>query len=226
MDPPRLRMLSGVHEAGHAIAAATMGFTVTQMRVSDPAMIGSGEDGTEVSLGRYSGKPVPLPDLLTMKAAGYQASFIWLQGRGIDGDTPPYDRALNTLAGHDISWCLDICRQFRRPDLTMQDGIEGAWHILTSRWPAVLRLAYVLAARGAMTGGDLQPYVAAGPEGCAAAISSYRAWRTRTSDLWRRQPGKPGEVRLDDPAGESGTRPGGSAAGPRCWREPAGGHES
>jgi len=115
-------------------------------------MIGCCEDGVEVDLSCYAGRVIPVPDLLAMKAAGYQAALIWLQGRGIDGSTPPYDLARDTLADHDISWCLDTCRRFCRPDLSMQDGIKGAWRILACQWGAVLRLADALASRGVLAG--------------------------------------------------------------------------
>lgn len=203
MDAGQLRMMSAVHEAGHAIAAGTVGFTVAQARVGDPATT---RCGVEVDLSCYAGEIIPLPDLLAMKAAGYQAAFIWLQRRGgVDGHALPYDFALKTLAGDDIGWCLDICGQLLRPDLSMQDGMEGAWRILTCRRGAVLHLAEALVGRGVLAGADLLPYLTADPVQHAEAVSSYRAWRRRTSDLWRRQPGKPAEVWLREPAGRNET---------------------
>lgn len=164
-------------------------------------MIGCCEDGVEVDLSCYAGRVIPVPDLLAMKAAGYQAALIWLQGRGIDGSTPPYDLARDTLADHDISWCLDTCRRFCRPDLSMQDGIKGAWRILACQWGAVLRLADALASCGVLAGADGQPYLAADSAQYAAAIGSYRAWRHWTSDRCRRQPGKPAGVWLRESGG-------------------------
>lgn len=200
MDAGQLRMMSAVHESGHAIAAGTVGFTVAQARAGDPATT---RCGVEVDLSCYAGETIPLPDLLAMKAAGYQAAFIWLQDGG--GHALPYDFALKTLAGDDISWCLDICGQLLRPDLSMQDGIEGAWRILTCRWGAVLHLAEALAGRGVLAGADLLPYLTADPVQHAEAVGSYRAWRRRTSELWRQQPGKPAEVWLREPAGRNET---------------------
>ena len=205
MDLRQLRPVAAVHEAGHAIVAATVGFTVSQAWVGDPAEIGCDIDGVEVDLSSYAGLRIPLPDLLAMKAAGYQATFTWLQGLGVDGNAPPYDRALNTLAGHDISYCLDTCRQLGRPDLSMQDGLEGARRILALRWDAVIGLADALASQGVLAEAGLQPYLTAGPAHHAEAASSYRAWRHLTNDLWRQQPGKPAEVWLSESAGNQET---------------------
>ena len=210
-EPRRLRQAGAVHEAGHALVAATTGFTVTRVHAGDPAVTGGGHGATEVDTSGYGDRPVPLPDLLAGLAAGVQATCTWLCGCDIDPNQPPYDSALNVMAGPDVAECQDICRQVGRPWLTMQHGMEGAWWILTRRWPAVLSLANVLTARGTLAGADLQPFLSADPAGYAEAISAYGDWRRRTSHLWRPQPGEPTEVLLSETDGrqDAGRRPGG-----------------
>jgi hypothetical protein len=193
-DPRLLRMIAAVHEAGHAVVAATVGFEVIQARVGDPAAADEDADGVTVDVSCYGDRPVPLPDQLAGAAAGLQANSTWLFAAGLDANQPPYDMALNVLAGPDKAWCLGTSRQAGRPWLTMQHGIEGAWWILTRRWPAVLALADSLASRGTLAGPDLEPYLSADPAQHADAISSYDAWRRRTSHLWRRDPGQPAEA--------------------------------
>jgi hypothetical protein len=186
MEPRLLRLIGAVHEAGHAIVASTVGFEVTEARVESMEMIGSGTDQITVDFSRYPGRIIPLTALLAMKAAGFQASFTWLEGRGIDGAEESCDFALNTMAGDDIHWCLNTCRQLGRLGLSMQDGIEGAGRILKRRWRAVLKLAHALAARGVLAGDDLRPYLAADFPQHIAAVHSYQAWRQKTGPLWRR----------------------------------------
>jgi hypothetical protein len=101
MKPRLLRLITAVHEAGHAIVGVTVGFEVTEARVESLDVIGVG--GDEITVDFDPWRDVPLSDVLSLKAAGFQASFIWLQGRGIDGAEEPYDFALNTLAGGDIN---------------------------------------------------------------------------------------------------------------------------
>jgi hypothetical protein len=193
-DPRQLRSIAAVHEAGHAVVAATVGFEVIQARVCDPAAGGEDHDGVTVDVSCYGDRPVPLPDLLAGAAAGLQANCTWLCDGGLDPNQPPYDIALNVLAGPDKAWCLGTSGQAGRPWLTMQHGIEGAWWILTRRWPAVLALAGSLASRGTLAGPDLEPYLFADPAQRADAIRSYEAWRRRTSRLWQRDPGHAAEA--------------------------------
>jgi hypothetical protein len=192
MEPRLLRLLTAVHEAGHVIAAATVGLKVTRAWVTWSRLIGAGGTGFDYSC--YPSRIIPLPDLLAMNAAGFQATYTWLEGRGIDGNADPYDFALNAMASADIGWCQDACRQLGRPDLTMQDGIHGAGRILKHRWRAVLRLAYALASQGALPGAELQPYLLADPAQHAEAVIAYHAWRDETGHLWRR------DVRCGSPA--------------------------
>jgi hypothetical protein len=110
---------------------------------------------------------------------------------GIDAADWPYDVALNFLASCDINSCLHTCRRLGRPDLSMQDGIEGAWCILTCRWQAVLQLAYRLTCRGVLAGADLQSCLAEDPAQREAAASSYRDWCRRTGHLWQRRAAAP-----------------------------------
>jgi hypothetical protein len=183
LEPRLLRLIAAVHEAGHAIAGATVGFDITA------AQAGTVEaaDANQVTADFGASQDVPLSSLLTWKAAGYQASFTWLQGRGINGAQPPYDFALNTLAADDVNSSLAACRRLGMPHLTMQHGIEGAAWILTHRWRAVLRLAYALTRLGTLDGDDLLPYLAGDFPQYRAAIRAHDSWRQRTAHLWLRR---------------------------------------
>jgi hypothetical protein len=197
LEPRLLRLIAAVHEAGHAIAGATVGFDITAARAGTI----EAADANRVTADFGAGRDVPLSSLLTWKAAGYQASFTWLQGRGIDGAQPPYDFALNTLAADDINSSLAACRRLGMPHLTMQHGIEGAAWILTHRWRAVLRLTYALTRRGHLAGGDLVPYLADDFPQYREAIRAHESWRQRTAHLWLRQAAPSPVAEYQDHAG-------------------------
>lgn len=193
-DPQRLRLVAAVYIAGQVVVATTVGLPVTRAGVCDCPAADCANRGVEMDLT----VPVPLPHVLAGAAAGYQATFIWLWSGGIDAADWPYDVALNFLAACDINSCRETCRRLGRPDLSMQDGIEGAWRILTCRWYAVLELAYWLAERGVLAGADLQSCLAADAAQRAVATSSYQAWRRRTRPLWQRRAAHP-PARQDGP---------------------------
>jgi hypothetical protein len=136
MEPRLLRLLTAVHEAGHAIAGQTAGLTVTAARVASAGTTGLCGGCVDIDSGGYHRPVIPLPHLLAFQAAGFQASFLWLEGRGINGNEDPYSSALNALAGGDKSWCSSLCRDLGKPGLGMQDGIEGAARILKARQTA------------------------------------------------------------------------------------------
>lgn len=181
-DPRRLRLVAAVYIAGQVVVATTAGLAVTRAGVCDCVAADCADRGVELDLVF----PVPLPHVLAGAAAGYQATFLWLQSGGIEAADWPYDVALNFLAACDIISCRDTCRRLGRQDLSMQDGVDGACCILTCRWYAVLKLAYWLAERGVLAGADLQSCLAADPAQRASAASSYQAWRRRTRHLWQR----------------------------------------
>lgn len=186
--PPRLlRLLSAVHESGHALVAHTLDMRVTEAQVVSREFIGLGGDHILIDFSSYrrgcSSRIVPTPDLLAMKVAGFQAAFMWLQGRGVDGTEAPYQEILNTLAGGDLNWCTDFCRTLGRPPL-QSHAVEAAAWILSHRWREALALAYALAARGNLDEKALRPFLEAGPHRLAPARAAYAAWRERTAPLW------------------------------------------
>ena len=181
-------LAAAVHEAGHAVVAETAGAAVTRAGVCQCIAADCDGKGTEIDL-RSGEEDVPLSDLLAVGAAGYLATHIWLQSGGIDGTKPPYDAALSFMAGDDIRYCLDICRQRGRPDLGMHHGIEGARAILVCRWQAVSQLSYSLSVHGVLAGAELHPYLSSDPVQRGEAVSSYRAWQHRTRQLWQQKPG-------------------------------------
>jgi hypothetical protein len=190
-DPQRLRLIAAVYVAGQVVTAATVGLAVTRAGVCECAAADCGDRGVEVDFTGFGGRPGPLPHLLAGAAGGFQATSLWLQSGGIDAADWPYDVALNFLAACDINFCLHTCRRLGRPDLSMQNGIEGAWCILTCRWHAVLQLSYRLTFQGVLARADLQSCLAADPAQRAAAANSYHEWCRRTSHLWQRRAATP-----------------------------------
>ena len=188
-DPQHLRLIAAVYTAGQVVVAMTVGLPVTGAGVCDCAAADCAGRGVEMDLAVF---PVPLPHVLAGAAAGYLATFLWLQSGGIEAADWPYDAALSFLAACDINSCRDTCRQLGRQDLSMRDGFEGALCILTRRWYTVLQLAYWLTERGVLAGADLQSCLAEDPAQRASAASSYQAWRRRTRHLWQRCAATPG----------------------------------
>lgn len=184
MEPRLLRLQAAVHEAGHAIVGYTAGLDVAEARVTSPAASGLHGGCTDIPAGSYHGPSIPLPHVLAFWAAGFQATFLWLEGRGIDGNEDPHSLVLNAMAGDDKAYCSSLCRKLGKPDLGMQDGIEGAARILKARWHAVLGLAYALASHGTLSGNALQPYLTAGPHQHLLGVRSYRTWLDRTAPMW------------------------------------------
>lgn len=181
-------LAAAVHEAGHAIVAHTAGAAVTKTGVCRCTTADCSDKGTEIDF-RVSEQDVSLPDLLAVGSAGFLATHIWLQSGGTDGTRPPYDNALSFMASDDIGYCRDICRQRGRPDLGMQDGIEGAREILVRRWQAVLQLSYAVSVHGVLAGVELDPYLTSDPAQRAEAVGIYRAWQHRASHLWEQTAG-------------------------------------
>ncbi|MER5354646.1 hypothetical protein ABT093_30485 [Kitasatospora sp. NPDC002551] len=182
LEPRLLRLLSAVHEAGHAIVAHTVGLSVTGAAVTSYELIGLGGDHIALDYSAY-GNRIPLPSLLAMRVGGFQASFLWMEGRGIDGTTEPYQEVLNGLAGGDLNWCADACRNLL-PHAHAQDTIEIAGRILLYRWRSTLRLAYDLAKAGSMGESTLRPYLEADPLQALKAMDSYQTWRKETAAHW------------------------------------------
>ncbi|WP_331735628.1 hypothetical protein OG333_37155 (plasmid) [Streptomyces anulatus] len=191
LDPRLLRLLSAVHEAGHAIVAHTVGLSVTSATVTSHELIGLGGDHIALDYHAHHGR-IPLPSLLAMRVAGFQASVLWLGGRGIDGTTEPYQATLNGLAGSDLNWCADACQRLL-PHAHAQDTIEIAGRILLHRWRSTLRLAYDLAAAGSMDAVVIQPYLESDPMHALAAMRSYRIWREATAAHWAERPAVPSQ---------------------------------
>ncbi|MFG2844232.1 hypothetical protein ACGF12_13820 [Kitasatospora sp. NPDC048296] len=192
LEPRLLRLLSAVHEAGHAIVAHTVGLTVTSATVTSYELIGLGGDHIALDY-RAFGDRIPLPNLLAMRVGGFQASFLWLQGRGIDGTAEPYQEVLNCLAGGDLNWCAHACQNLL-PHAHAQDTIEIAGRILLHRWRSTLRLAYDLADVGSMDETALRTHLDADPVQGLKAMRCYRTWRDETAAHWT-APVEQGEAR-------------------------------
>jgi hypothetical protein len=174
--PPRLRrLLSAVHEAGHAIVAHTVDVRVRYAEVTSYEYLGVGNDHINISM--PDGRPIPLAELLVIRAAGFQASYMWLRSRGFR-DVDTLNQALSMLAAGDIADCTVDCQRAGRPELGMQDGIDVAAEILQRRWPSVLRLGYELARTGTMDEAQLWPVLLA-DQGAAtrSARDEFRRWR-------------------------------------------------
>lgn len=184
LTPGQKRLLSAVHEAGHAVVAHTLGFPVVGARVNSADRIGLGGDEIVLDLRVFGDQEIPLPDLMSVWAAGFQASCMWMQGRGVDFNDPPVKTALNTLAGGDHRKCEEICRTAGAPELGIGDGLYGAAVALSRRWYTAMRLAYALAAAGALTEAQLAGRLSADPDQRSDARSTYQAWVRREPKWW------------------------------------------
>ena len=187
LEPRLLRRLTAVHEAGHAVVGQTVGFKVTGARVVSTDVLGR-HDSDHISIDLTpleEDGTFPLCELLTLKMAGFQASHMWLRGRGVPAMEQPYKTALNTLAGGDITQCYAHCNEAGMPDIsTTREALYGTAIILKFRWRAVLRLGYALEAVGQLDESALQPYLNADPSAHQEAAERYRAWQQRTAHIW------------------------------------------
>jgi len=181
-SPENIRLISAVHEAGHAVVGHTLGMVIERAHLTDD---GSLDGHVTVDYGYGPGKIVPLPDLLTLRAAGFQAMFTWLEDRQLLSDRRT--EAINYLAAGDIEWCIATCRDLGMGSVTMQDGIEPAVRILRHRWPTVLRMAYVLAKAGSLAEHEVEPLLLCDPQRRLIALGGYRRWRDGgTAERWYR----------------------------------------
>jgi hypothetical protein len=182
LSPRLVRLLSAVHEAGHAVVADTVGMGVSGMHLTDD---GSLDATTTVDYRRGAGEIIPLPDMLAMRAAGFQAMFTWLDVRGLENDDR--SQAVNYLAAGDNTWCKEMCDKLL-PGATMQDGVVPAVNILQRRWLAVMRLAYALARAGTLGHQEISELLATDAEQQSAASAWYLRWRDHeTADRWYRR---------------------------------------
>lgn len=187
LDPRRLRLLTAVHEAGHAIVGHTVGFRVTAAFVTSDDVLGRhGADHISVDLTAFGDDGIiPLCDLLALRIAGFQAAHTWLRGRGVPAMEQPYKTALNTLAGSDLTSCYEHCAEVGVPDVaTTREALYGAAVILKYRWRAVLRLGYALARVGTLDEAALRPYLDSDPNAHQEASARFRAWQQRTAHIW------------------------------------------
>jgi hypothetical protein len=186
LEPRLLRLLTAVHEAGHAIVGSTLGFDVSAIKVSSRNILGL-RNHDHISLELHVGQEIRLPDELSLYMAGFQAACFWLNGRGIRAMDPglPYKTALNCLAGGDINKCHDLCDQWGMPAVaTTNEGVRGAAHVLKYRWRAVLQLAYTVDRVGCLWGTELQSYLDADPSTRRESLTAYEEWLKATADLW------------------------------------------
>ncbi|MEW1639300.1 hypothetical protein AB0469_35260 [Streptomyces sp. NPDC093801] len=186
LEPRLNRLLTAVHEAGHAIVGHTVGFKVAGASVVNTAVLGL-EDGDRVDFdfSPFGDGEIPLSDLLAMRMAGFQATHMWLRGRGAAAGAPEFQTALNMMSSSDIVKCYEHCAQVGMPAVsTTREGLYGGALILKWRWRAVLRLAYVLARVGTLDADQLRPHLDADLRTHQGAVDAYRAWQKRTSSVW------------------------------------------
>lgn len=190
--PPRLlRLLSAVHEAGHAVVAQTLGMWVCEVHVVSHERIGMGGDRCQI---REDLNTWPTVDHVTLLLAGMQASGLWFTGRGRDPrKDPDLTHCLNSLAGSDLeeAWArcesLGMTKEEAAPKV--QATVRAANIILQKRWIDVLSMAYALARHGSLVGRELWPYLHR-PAREVEARAAYRVWQEENADLWpaNRQP--------------------------------------
>ncbi|MEV0237515.1 hypothetical protein [Nonomuraea sp. NPDC050786] len=184
--PPRLlRLLSAVHEAGHAVVAQTLGMWVWEVHVVSHERIGMGGDRCQI---REDMDALPTVDYVAMLLAGAQASGLWFIGRGRDPrKDPDLTHRLNNLAGTDLEevWarCQTLGMSKEEATPKVQATIRAANIILQHRWIDVLGLAYAVARRGSLVGQELFPYLHR-PAREVEAREAYRVWQEENADLW------------------------------------------
>lgn len=177
LTPDRARMLSAIHEAGHVVVANTVGALVIRTSVTSREHIGV-DGADETLLDMPGGRAMMLAEQIPILAAGFQASYFWLQSRGFTDETV-LNKALNILGASDWKACVQACAGAGRPDLSMQDGVLPAAQILKARWSTVVRIGYDLAGMGTMTHPDLWPHlIDAARAGHRTALAAYETWRT------------------------------------------------
>lgn len=176
LDRRSSRLLSAVHEAGHAVVAHAVGAWATNVAVADGEQLGLGGNYTEVEM--LGGGEVPLPEGLAILAAGIQTTYYWLRGRGFT-DMAMLTRVLNLLAAGDHDATTVLCERWGRPDLDLEAGIWPASEIVIRRWPTVLRIGYHLARVGTMNGSELLPHLCSSPYSeFVEAREVFRKWRS------------------------------------------------
>ena len=181
----QVRLLTAIHEAGHAVVGHTLNMPIERIVLTDDGTLDA-HTTIPASYGYAAGETVPLPDLLTLRAAGFQAMFQWLDSRELE--TADRNKAINYLAAGDNTWCKDFCAELAH-DATMQDGVIPAGRILLCRWPTVMRMAYALAAAGSLDLFEITQLLWADRQGCTESAERYRRWRDEeTAARWYRQP--------------------------------------
>ena len=118
LDRRRIRLLTAIHEAGHAVVANTVGALVISANVTSDEQIGIGDDYTHLDM--PGGVEIPFPEYLTILAAGFQASYFWMEARGF-GDTATLNKALNLLRASDWNTAKRLCQRWNRPTVASRE---------------------------------------------------------------------------------------------------------
>lgn len=151
------RQGAAVHEAGHTVAAFTMGIhvvgiTLVTERIQHPCGLVHGVSGvTEIG-----SMAVPVDEYLTMLASGEAAHQRWLRDSGLH--TPARAWAVERGALDDMSKALDVLREwvpgyddtgYRQLFWRSRPSAEA---LVDARWERVLAVAGGLASRGWLSG--------------------------------------------------------------------------
>jgi hypothetical protein len=160
--PVQQRLVTAVHEAGHAVVADALGVPVLSARVADLGERSeNGVYGT-VALNPTAlayGSRLVLLARLTIRAAGAQAAALWLeQYPRVAPEVLVAFRAEPHLYGayDDCLSAAHACAERPEYGLTAQAGVIPAAQILLARWPVVMRVAYWLARRGHLDADELR----------------------------------------------------------------------
>lgn len=186
LPPRQLRLLTAVHEAGHAVAAHTMGMVVMEAHVDTYDRIGLGYD--HVAYKWENGHRGPM--LLASHMAGLAASYVFMQGRGWDPRDQDLADALSSLASGDIHQAREhVAEVTGRPYGDTLDTVQRVMEPLTSliraRWLDVVRLGYALARHGHLDQDALRVYLGRNMTGAVDAMDAYQGWTTANSHLFR-----------------------------------------
>jgi hypothetical protein len=147
---PRLVGLFAAHEAGHAVAAHTLGITVTETVLCS----GDHRDGGYTRTEWDTDEP-PALDRMVVAWAGWCATVRCLRAHGLTSRADMLGAAHGSRA--DAWLCRRIAATHRR--LRPAAGRDLAARLVNQQWARIVAVAGCLAHRGHLTGGQVADIV-------------------------------------------------------------------
>ncbi|WP_331757732.1 hypothetical protein [Nocardia sp. NBC_01388] len=185
VHPRHVRLLTAVHEAGHAVVADSVGAHVDSVTVlsdghlTDPR---GGNDHAQVEFPGAASADEVFAEYLTVLTAGFQSQYMWLtRSRGVTY-TDQVQTGLSWLAAGDIHPANALRERCGRQDVEFVHAQAIAGMILRTRWSTLLRLAYHLNRTGYASQKDLQGYLMVNPQVRTKCLAYFRAWKDQVED--------------------------------------------